>query len=210
MTSSINNLEILLQYVQLLVFSTRNMIQISLMRIFSGVTKNQLTTGDVGSSSNNNITNIIKFLKGRLKHFFKRTVYLDSPSTPHHQTEIHLNSVLTGAGLQGNPHKAHTFLSFLSVTGWRHASVFSVGFLVPFGMGRAWEVKGRMAALALSLQVSRAGARRAPTAEAENNPAAVVGQGRVTGRACHTGESGFSGCHQRAVITSGLIISGHV
>lgn len=41
---------------------------------------------------------------------------------------------------------------------------------------------------------------------AKNNPAAVVGQERVT--ACHTGGSGSSGCHQRAVITLGLIIWG--
>ena len=94
-------------------------------------------------------------------------------------------------------------------------SVYSIGFQVPFGIGRVWEVKGRMAALALSAplahQVPGAGARLALLAAvAKNNPTAVVGQGRVTGRACHTGGSGFSGCHQRAVITSGLIISGHV
>lgn len=90
-----------------------------------------------------------------------------------------------------------------------------LGSRVPFGINRVWEVKGRMAALALSAplvhQVPGAGARLASlVAGAKNNCTAVVGQGRVTGRACHTIGSSFSGCHQRAVITSGLIISGHV
>lgn len=55
---------------------------------------------------------------------------------------------------------------FLSVNGGRHDRVFSVGFRVPFGIRRVWEVKGRMAALALSdpldHQVPGAGARLAP------------------------------------------------
>lgn len=67
-----------------------------------------------------------------------------------------------------------------------------------------------MAAMALSAPahwVQGAGAR---LGKAENNPAAVVGQERVTGGACHSDGSGFSGCHQSAVITFGLIISDHM
>lgn len=53
---------------------------------------------------------------------------------------------------------------------------------VPFGISGAWEVKGRMAPLALSApvahQVPGAGARLGPLAAgAKNNPAAVVGRG---------------------------------
>lgn len=145
-----------------------------------------------------------------------KMLLLGVPATPSN-SGISSNSLLCSLDprLKGNQHKAQIFLSFLSVKGGRHDSVFSVGFRVPFGIGGALEVKGRMATLALSAplahQVPGAGARLAPLAAgAKNNPAAVVGQGRVTGRACQTGASGFSGCHQRAVITSGLIISGHV
>lgn len=105
--------------------------------------------------------------------------------------------------------------SFIFVHGECNDSDFHVGFRVLFGIGKPWEVKGRMAAVALSTPLAHwipgAGARLAElAAKAKNNPTAVVGQGRVTGRACRTGGSGFSGCHQRGVITSELIISGHM
>lgn len=108
----------------------------------------------------------------------------------------------------GNSHNSHSFLC----TG---NAMIVISMLDSGCIGKAWEVKGRMAAVALSTPLAHwipgAGARLAElAAKAKNNPTAVVGQGRVTGRACRTGGSGFSGCHQRGVITSELIISGHM
>ena len=100
-------------------------------------------------------------------------------------------------------------MTFPSDSGGHHDIVYSAGFWMLFGISRAEKVKGQMATMALTHQVPGAGARLAPLAAgAKNNPAAVVGQERVTGRACHAGGSSFSGCHQRGVITFGLIISG--
>lgn len=100
-----------------------------------------------------------------------------------HQTLRSAHALCLEPRLKEIHHKAQMFLSVLCVSGRRPDSVFSVGFRVPFGIGMAWEVKGRMAASALSAtlvhQVPGAGARLAPLAAgAKNNPAAVVGQER--------------------------------
>lgn len=120
--------------------------------------------------------------------------------------------VLWNPGLKRSRPKPQIFLPSTPAA----TTVFSVlGSRMPFGSvggtGRLraeWQRRPRQRPRAH--RVRSPGARLAPPTPPQQQkiaaPQLSVGRERVRSRACHSGGSGYGGCHQRALITSGLII----
>lgn len=88
----------------------------------------------------------------RANHFFVQPIQnpQNLASSP---KRVKIFALLTGKLLRGNQNTLHWLFS---VRGGHRGTVISVGLRVPFGVGRVWEVKGRMAVLPLStLQLTR-------------------------------------------------------